>query len=114
MSITATAVRAAKALSRTTSLCIACKQGIPAEIVNLTGGEPTRHPQLTEIVRLCHRAGIHRVTISTHGLTFLHDEQMLQELAELRARIVLSFDSFDDRINKMMIGANVFSAKMRV
>lgn len=84
------------------------------KIINLTGGEPTRHPQLTELVRLCHQAGIHRVTISTHGLTFLHDEQMLQELAELRARIVLSFDSFEDKINKMMIGANVFGAKMRV
>lgn len=84
------------------------------KIINLTGGEPTRHPQLAKIVRLCHEAGIHRVTISTHGLTFLHDEAMLQELAELRARIVLSFDSFDDAINKRMIGANVFSAKMRV
>jgi len=84
------------------------------KIINLTGGEPTRHPQLAEIVRLCHRAGIHRVTISTHGLTFLHDQKMLEELAELRARIVLSFDSFDDKVNKMMIGANVFSAKMRV
>jgi uncharacterized radical SAM superfamily Fe-S cluster-containing enzyme len=84
------------------------------KIVNLTGGEPTRHPQLTRLVRLCHEAGIHRVTISTHGLTFLHDEAMLQELAELRARIVLSFDSFEDKVNKRMIGANVFSAKMRV
>src|SRR5688572_5247411 len=37
MTITATAVRAAKALSRTTSLCIACKEGIPAEIVELEG-----------------------------------------------------------------------------
>ena len=38
----------------------------------------------------------------------------MRELAELRARIVLSFDSFEDSINKRMIGANVFSAKMRV
>jgi 7,8-dihydro-6-hydroxymethylpterin dimethyltransferase len=84
------------------------------KIINLTGGEPTRHPELTKIVRLCHEAGIHRVTISTHGLTFLHDEAMLRELAELRARIVLSFDSFDDKVNMRMIGANCFSAKMRV
>ena len=84
------------------------------KIINLTGGEPTRHPQLTKIVRLCHEAGIHRVTISTHGLTFLHDEAMLQELAELRARMVLSFDSFDDKVNMRMIGANCASAKMRV
>lgn len=84
------------------------------KIINLTGGEPTRHPQLVEIVRLCHKAGIHRVTISTHGLTFLRDETMLKELAELRARIVLSFDSFDDKINQRMIGAKALNAKMRV
>jgi 7,8-dihydro-6-hydroxymethylpterin dimethyltransferase len=84
------------------------------KIINLTGGEPTRHPQLVEIVRLCHAAGIHRVTISTHGLSFIHDEEMLAELARLKARIVLSFDSFEEEVNRRMIGANVFKAKMRV
>ena len=84
------------------------------KIINLTGGEPTRHPQLREIVRACHEAGIHRVTISTHGLSFIHDEGLLKDLAALRARIVLSFNSFDEETNKRMIGANVYKAKMRV
>ena len=84
------------------------------KIINLTGGEPTRHPQLREIVRACHEAGIHRVTISTHGLSFIHDEDLLKDLAALRARIVLSFNSFDEETNKRMIGANVYKAKMRV
>ena len=83
-------------------------------IINLTGGEPTRHPHLVEIVRRCHAAGIHRVTISTHGLTFIHDEDMLRELAALDARIVLSFDSFDEEVNRRMLGATIFKAKMRV
>ena len=84
------------------------------KIINLTGGEPTRHPDLREIVRACHEAGIHRVTISTHGLSFIHDESLLADLAALRARIVLSFNSFDEETNKRMIGANVYKAKMRV
>jgi uncharacterized radical SAM superfamily Fe-S cluster-containing enzyme len=84
------------------------------KIINLTGGEPTRHPELTRIVRMCHDAGIHRVTISTHGLTLLKDKRMLEELAELRARIVLSFDSFDEKTNKIMLGAPLLAAKMRV
>jgi uncharacterized radical SAM superfamily Fe-S cluster-containing enzyme len=84
------------------------------KIINLTGGEPTMHPKLTSIIRLCHEAGIHRVTISTHGLPFVKNEVLLQELAELRARIVLSFDSFDEEINKKMIGARIHSAKMKV
>jgi tetraether lipid synthase len=84
------------------------------KIINLTGGEPTRHPQLTGIVRLCHEAGIHRVTISTHGLSFIHNEALLEELAELRARIVLSFSSFDEEVNQRMLGASVFKAKLKV
>ncbi len=83
-------------------------------IINFTGGEPTLHPRLTEIVRMCHEAGIHRVTISTHGLTFLKDEGLLKELAQLDARIVLSFDSFDDAVNRRMLGTKATSAKLRV
>ena len=84
------------------------------KIINLTGGEPTLHPDLPGIVRLCHQSGIHRVTISTHGLAFIKNERLLEELAELRARIVLSFDSFDDAVNRKMLGASITSAKMKV
>lgn len=84
------------------------------KIINLTGGEPTLHPDLPGIVRLCHEAGIHRVTISTHGLAFLKNDALLQQLAELQARIVLSFDSFDDAVNARMLGARCTSAKLRV
>jgi 7,8-dihydro-6-hydroxymethylpterin dimethyltransferase len=84
------------------------------KIINLTGGEPTRHPDLPGIVAQCHAAGIHRVTISTHGLAFIHDEALLEALAKLDARIVLSFNSFDADTNKRMLGANVLHAKLKV
>ena len=84
------------------------------KIINLTGGEPTLHPDLPGLVRLCHEAGIHRVTISTHGLAFLKNDALLEQLSELRARIVLSFDSFDDAINRRMLGAKCTSAKLKV
>jgi len=84
------------------------------KIINLTGGEPTLHPQLARIIRLCHEAGIHRVTISTHGLTFLANEKLLAELAELRARIVLSFNTFDDAANERMLGMKAVSAKLKL
>lgn len=83
-------------------------------LINLTGGEPTRHPQLLEIIRLCHQAGFHRVTISTHGLGLLHNEDLVAELARLQARIVLSFNSFNDEVNQRMVGASLTKAKLRV
>lgn len=84
------------------------------KIINFTGGEPTMHPDLPGIIGLCHDAGIHRVTISTHGLTFLKKESLLKELAGLQARIVLSFNSFEDAINSQMTGAKLTSSKLKV
>jgi len=83
-------------------------------IVNLTGGEPTLHPDFERIVELCHEEGIQRVTISTHGLRFLSDEGLLERLARVDARVALSYDSFDDEVNQAMLGGKLASGKRRV
>lgn len=83
-------------------------------ILNLTGGEPTQHPGFERIVELCAEFGINRVTISTHGLRFLRDEPLLERLAKMGARIILSFDSFEPEANKKMLGGHHLNAKMRI
>ena len=84
------------------------------KIINITSGEPTLHPQLPALIKMCHDAGIHRITVSTHGLTFINNEHLLEELAALNTRMVLSFDSFDDDINDRMIGARALKAKLKI
>jgi uncharacterized radical SAM superfamily Fe-S cluster-containing enzyme len=83
-------------------------------IINITGGEPTQHPQFERLIERCVEEGIHRITVSTHGLRFLKDERILERLAKLGARIVLSFDSFKPDINQQMLGGNFLDAKLRV
>ena len=83
-------------------------------IINITGGEPTQHPQFERLLELCAEAGIHRITLSTHGLRFLKDERILERLAKLGARIVLSFDSFDPATNQHMLGGQFLEGKLRV
>lgn len=83
-------------------------------IINLTGGEPTQHPQFLRLVELCREEGIHRITISTHGLRFLKEESLLEKLAELDARIILSFDSFRAAANREMLGGDLLPLKLRV
>jgi uncharacterized radical SAM superfamily Fe-S cluster-containing enzyme len=83
-------------------------------IINLTGGEPTQHPQFERIIERCVDEGIHRITVSTHGLRFLKDERLLERLATLGARIVLSFDSFKPETNQHMLGGNFLDGKLRV
>src|SRR5258708_1880072 len=57
------------------------------DIINFTGGEPTLHPELPELLRMARRAGIRRLTVSTNGLR-LKDEAYVEELAACDARIV--------------------------
>jgi uncharacterized radical SAM superfamily Fe-S cluster-containing enzyme len=83
-------------------------------IINITGGEPTMHPDFARLIELCVREGIHRVTISTHGLRFLNDEPLVAELARLRARVVLSFDALDGAGNRALLGGDFLAGKQRV
>src|SRR5262249_46674412 len=75
-------------------------------VINLTGGEPTLHPHIVRLVEMCRDEGLKRLTISTHRLTFLKYETMLQRLGELGARIVLSFDSLKEEPNRALLGAH--------
>ena len=81
-------------------------------IINLTGGEPTLHPQFERLIRKCHERGVHRITVSTHGLGLPKNPALLDVLAELDARVILSFDSFEDEVNKKMLGGTFTSGKM--
>jgi uncharacterized radical SAM superfamily Fe-S cluster-containing enzyme len=83
-------------------------------LINLTGGEPTQHPDFLRLVERCHAEGVHRITISTHGLRFLKDDDLLPRLAALDARIVLSFDSLDDDGNQRLLGGKLTGAKREV
>ena len=83
-------------------------------LINITGGEPTMHPDFARLIELCHTEGIRRITISTHGLGLLKDEALVARLAALDARVILSFDSFRDATNHALLGANLTDAKLRV
>jgi uncharacterized radical SAM superfamily Fe-S cluster-containing enzyme len=82
------------------------------DIINFTGGEPTLHPQLPELLQMCRDAGIRRLTISTNGLRLL-DEALVKRLAAVDARIVLSFDSFVPATDERLLGANTTKAKLK-
>ena len=83
------------------------------DLINLTGGEPTLHPELMTFVRMCHAAGIHRVSLCSHGLGLAKNEALVQELAANDARIALSFDTFDDETDQAMNGVRSVEAKLR-
>ena len=83
------------------------------DILNLTGGEPTLHPQFLDFLALAKRAGVHRVTICTNGIRLAKDESLVERLAELGGRVALSFDSFEKDADEMLQGARLLTLKLR-
>lgn len=87
--------------------------GSELDIINLTGGEPTLHPHLLELLELAQAAGIHRVTICSNGVRLAKDEELVKRLGELNARIALSFDSFEAEADYLLQGAHLVAVKLR-
>ncbi|HLM72675.1 MAG TPA: radical SAM protein [Polyangiaceae bacterium] len=87
--------------------------GDELDIVNLTGGEPTIHPHLCELLELSRAAGIHRVTVCSNGIRLARDEALVKRLGELGARIALSFDSFEADADYLLQGANLLDIKIK-
>lgn len=83
------------------------------DIINFTGGEPTLHPELIELLEMCRDAGIRRLTVSTNGLK-LKDEDYVKRLAAVDARIVLSLDSYEKETDMKLLGANTTKRKLEV
>lgn len=89
------------------------QHGAELDIINLTGGEPTMHPQFVEFLKLCQRHGVHRVTVCSNGITLARNEALVQELARYGARVALSFDSFDAHTDMTMNGAHLLELKLK-
>src|SRR5437867_8509391 len=63
------------------------------DTVNLSGGEPTIHPQFLEFCDIAKRPQISRVSVSTNGLRIATDFEFCRELAKRRIYVNLQLDA---------------------
>ncbi len=68
------------------------------DLVQLSGGEPTLHPQFFEILDAVKRRPIRHVMINTNGVRIAQDTAFVERLASYapRLEVYLQFDSLDD------------------
>jgi uncharacterized radical SAM superfamily Fe-S cluster-containing enzyme len=85
----------------------------PLDLINVTGGEPTLHPRILEVLDCCRRPEIGRVTVNTNGLRLSEDRELCAALAELGAYVILSFNTFDTEVSHAMHGRDLVEAKLR-
>ena len=83
------------------------------EAVQLSGGEPSIHPQILEFIRLANEKGIGLVTLNTNGIRLAHDRRFVAELAaiEPKPRIYLQFDGLEERTHVALRGRDLRALK---
>ncbi len=83
------------------------------EVVQFSGGEPTIHPQLPEMIEMAYRKGISYVMVNTNGLRLARDKAYVKRLADLNAIIYLQFDGLTKKTHQAMRGMDLREVKRR-
>jgi uncharacterized radical SAM superfamily Fe-S cluster-containing enzyme len=85
------------------------------EVLQLSGGEPTIHPQFAEILDYACGRPIDIVMINTNGLRIARDPKFIQVLARYRHRIqiYLQFDGFQESTSLALRGESLVQTKLR-
>lgn len=81
------------------------------ESVALSGGEPTSHPQILELIRIATRPEIGRVVVITNGIRLGKDRAFAQALKDSGAYIGLQLDGFDAQTHQIMRGRDLTADK---
>lgn len=88
-------------------------EGIP-DVLQISGGEPTIHPELLRMVRYAYEQPIQAVMVNTNGVRLAHDPGLVEALAAMRDKveIYLQFDGLEDRTYRALRGENLLDVKL--
>lgn len=86
-----------------------------ADILQLSGGEPTLHPDIVRMVRYAYEQPIHVVMINTNGIRLAKDPTLVEQLATMKDRleIYLQFDGFADATYEQLRGEPLTALKYK-
>lgn len=85
------------------------------DVLQISGGEPTTHPQLEEIIEYALSQPIDYVMLNTNGIRLAKDSKLVAWLGERRKRIeiYLQFDGVSDSVYQSLRGEPLFETKLR-
>ena len=85
-----------------------------AEVVQLSGGEPTIHPDFERILDYACAQRIDLVMINSNGIRFATDPELVAAVAKHKKRleVYLQFDSFEDAAQEALRGATLVDKKL--
>lgn len=91
-------------------------EGGKLDVLQISGGEPTLHPEFSQILIRALEEKIERVVINTNGLSILTSDFVFDiiEKNKDRTEIYLQFDGFNSDANTFLRGKNLLQKKKEV
>lgn len=93
---------------------IVANEGEP-DVVQISGGEPTLHPQFFDILDAAKRRPIRHLMINTNGLRIAKEADFVARLASYQPgfEVYLQFDSLRDEVHQDLRGARLADVRRR-
>ena len=83
------------------------------EVVQISGGEPTIHPQLLQILEAAQARDIRYVMLNTNGLRLAEEPGFAQQLARFKPGVYLQFDGLKGSTHQTLRGRDLRDIKRR-
>ncbi len=83
-------------------------------VINLSGGEPTLHPELEEFLKISAEENINQVTVSTNGVKLLNDKRLREVFRETGTIASLQFDGFLPQTYERLRGRDLYDQKKKI
>lgn len=93
---------------------VVANEGQP-DVVQISGGEPTVHPQFFEILDTAKRKPIRHLMLNTNGIRIAKDLRFVERLASYMPdfEIYLQFDSFQPSVLERLRGENLLETRLK-
>jgi len=90
-------------------------EGESAELVTISGGEPTMHPEILKILKMTEERNISCVHLNTNGIRLMRDEGFTEKLSQFKNLYInLQFDGFKPVTWLKTRGADLSQIKIKV
>jgi len=85
------------------------------DLLQISGGEPTRHPDIIEILKLAKTKPIRHIMLNTNGVRISEDKAFVKELTQFQPgfEVYLQFDSLDNESLENLRGEGLEDTRLK-
>jgi len=98
--------------------CFIEQEGGKVDVIQVSGGEPSIHPQIIEILKELKKLPIDYLMLNTNGLRFAEDKIFADAISDIAMdggfEVYLQFDGMSDKVYKHFRGRKLLGKKLQV